>query len=61
MKSLIMEKNKMGLEEEPELLVKGESTLHWKQHFKSIKCFFFLFFCGEDCHWTNKYIIFSTA
>lgn len=25
MKSLIIEKNKMGLEEEPELLVKGES------------------------------------
>ncbi len=27
MKSLIIEKNKMGLEEEPELLVKGESGL----------------------------------
>lgn len=26
MKSLIIEKNKMGLEEEPELLVKGESN-----------------------------------
>lgn len=30
MKSLIIEKNKMGLEEEPELLVKGESNSHNK-------------------------------
>lgn len=28
MKSLIIEKNKMGLEEDPELLVKGESESH---------------------------------
>lgn len=28
MKSLIIEKNKTGLEEEPELQVKGESDLH---------------------------------
>lgn len=30
MKSLIIEKNKMGLEEEPELLVKGESGSYKK-------------------------------
>lgn len=38
MKSLIIEKNKMGLEEEPELLVKGESDSH-----------IITFSCGERC------------
>lgn len=39
MKSLIIEKNKTGLEEEPELQVKGESDLHHSVLVNTVKQF----------------------